>query len=165
MKSQDLQSQSPDTASLTKDSMDEVLSISKALGVHTHLIRVIVFSQEEMTAKADNQFLDGTGSLLFLWNRGEAEDLVKSICHPQHDSKLTHTTEVFAISAVGTYCDADTPLAWENFLHLFLYMLSWSLRLCDICYMRLIICLAICRFTNCVHRARQLMCKRLMLSV
>ncbi|KAF2844185.1 hypothetical protein T440DRAFT_559756 [Plenodomus tracheiphilus IPT5] len=75
MKSQDLRSQSPDTASLTKDSMDEVHSISKALGVNTHLIRVTALPQEDMTARAVKTFLDGTGSLLFLWNREEAEDL------------------------------------------------------------------------------------------
>jgi chromatin segregation and condensation protein Rec8/ScpA/Scc1 (kleisin family) len=156
MISQDLRSQSPDTASLTKDSMDEVRSISKALGVNTHLIRVTAFPQENMTARAVNTFLDGTGSLLFLWNREEAEDLVRSVYHPQHDTKLTHATEVFAMSAVGTYCDADTPLAREKFLHLFLYMLSSSLKMCDLCYMRLLICLAICRFTNYVDSARRL---------
>jgi hypothetical protein len=112
MKSQDLRSQSPDTASLTKDSMDEVRSISEALGIKNPPIGVTTFPQEDMTAKAVKIFLDGTGSLLFLWNREEAEDLVRSVYHLQHDSKPTHATEVFAMSAVGIYCDAEahTPL-------------------------------------------------------
>ncbi|KAH7060963.1 hypothetical protein BKA63DRAFT_224614 [Paraphoma chrysanthemicola] len=116
MESQDLRSQSSDTASLTKDRMEEVRSISNDLGVNTLLIRVTAFPQEDMTARAVKSFLDGTGSLLFLWNREEAEDLVRSVYHPQHDSKPTHATEVFAMSAVGSYCDAEahTPLARES---------------------------------------------------
>lgn len=159
MESQDLRSQSPDTASLTKDSMDEVRCISKALGVNTHLIRVTAFPREDMTARAVKSFLDGTGSLLFLWDREETVDLVRSVYHPQHDFKPAHAAEVFAISAVGSYCDteAHAPLAREKFLHLFLYMLSSSLKMCDLCYMRLLSCLAICRFTNNVDSARRLM--------
>jgi hypothetical protein len=166
MQSPDLQSQSPDTTSLIEDSMDEVRSISKALGVNTHLIRVTEYPQEDITARAVRSFLDGTGSLLFLWNRDEAEDLVRSVYHPQHDSKPAHATEVFAMSAVGIYCDAEAhaPLAREKVLHLFLYMLSSSLKMCGLCYMRLLICLAICRFTNNVDSARRLMRKRRMLS-
>ncbi|KAH7082582.1 hypothetical protein BKA63DRAFT_134537 [Paraphoma chrysanthemicola] len=159
VESQDLRSQSPDMASFTKDSMDEVRSISKALGVNTYMIRVTLFPPKDMTARAVKTFLDGTGSLLFLWNREEAEDLVTSVYNPQHDSKPTNATEVFAMSAVGAYCDAEahTPLAREKFLHFFLYMLSSSLKMCDLYYMRLLMCLAICRFSKCVDSARRLM--------
>lgn len=166
-KSQDLRSQSPDIASLIKDSMDEVRSLSKALSIDTHSIEVSTFPKEDMTARAVKTFLDGTGSLLFLWTREEAEDLVRSVYRPRYDSKPTSATEVFAMSAVGTYCDAEahTPLAQEKFLRLFLYKLSSSIKMSDLCYMRLLICLAICRFTNHVDSARRLTCKRLMLSI
>ncbi|KAH7084734.1 hypothetical protein BKA63DRAFT_1660 [Paraphoma chrysanthemicola] len=159
MKNQGLRSQSPDTASPTQDGLDEVRSILKALRINTYLIRVTEFPQEYMTARAVKSFLDGTGSLLFLWNREEAEDLVRSVYHPRHDSKPAHAAEVFAMSAVGSYCDAEahTPLDREKFLHLFLYMLSSPLKMCDLCYMRLLMCLAICRFTNDVDSARRLM--------
>jgi hypothetical protein len=167
MESQDLRSQSPDTASLTKDSMDEVRSISRVLGVNTHFIRVATLPPEDMTIGAVKAFLDGTGSLLFLWDREEAEDLVRSVYHLHHDSKPAHATEVFAMAAVGTYCDAEahTPFARERFLHIFLCQLSSFLKMSDLCYMRLLICLAICRFTNHIDSARRLMRKCPMPSV
>ena len=46
MKSQDLRSQSPDTASLTKDSMDEVRSISEALGIKTPQSELLRFHKK-----------------------------------------------------------------------------------------------------------------------
>jgi hypothetical protein len=161
----DLEGGSQDTASPDKDEMEEVRQISKALGINPHLIRVAAFPPEDMTTKAVEAFVHGTGSLLFLWNRDEASDLVRSVYHPQGDSKPVHATEVFAISAVGSYCDAEahTMLAREKFLHFFLYMLSSSSDLCVLRRMRLFACLAICRFTNSVESARRLMCKRPML--
>jgi hypothetical protein len=160
-----LESGSQDSASPVKDEMEEVRHISKAFDINAHLTRVTAFPQEDMTIKAVEAFVHGTGSLLYLWNRDEAFDLVKSVYHPQSDSKKVYTTEVFAMSAVGSYCDAEahTMLAQEKFLHFFLYMLSSSSDVCLLRRMRLIACLAICRFTNSVESARRLMCKRLML--
>jgi hypothetical protein len=161
----DLEGGSQDTASPNKDEMEEVRHISKALGINPHLIRVAAFPPEDMTTKAVEAFVHGTGSLLFLWNWDEAFDLVRSVYHPQGDSKPVHATEVFAMSAVGTYCDAEAHamLAREKFLQFFLYMLSSSSDMCVLRRMRLFACLAICRFTNSVESARRLMCKRLML--
>jgi hypothetical protein len=138
--------------------MEEVRHISKALGINPHLIRVAAFPPEDMTAKAVEAFVHGTGSLLFLWNRDEASDLVRSVYHPQGDSKPVHATEVYAMSAIGSYCDAEahTMLAREKFLHSFLYMLSSSSDVCVLRRMRLFACLAICRFTNSVESARRL---------
>jgi hypothetical protein len=160
-----LESGSQDSASPVKDEMEEVRHISKAFDINAHLTRVTAFPQEDMTIKAVEAFVHGTGSLLYLWNRDEAFDLVKSVYHPQSDSKTVYTTEVFAMSAVGSYCDAEahTMLAQEKFLHFFLYMLSSSSDVCLLRRMRLFACLAICRFTNSVESARRLMCKRLML--
>jgi hypothetical protein len=160
----DLKGGSQDTASADEDEVEEVRQISKALGINPHLIRVAAFPPEEMTTKAVEAFVYGTGSLLFLWNQDETFDLVRSVYHPQDDSKPVQATEVFAISAVGSYCDAEAHamLAREKFLHLFLYMLSSSSDVCILRRMRLFACLAICRFTNSVESARRLMCKRLM---
>jgi hypothetical protein len=157
----DLAGGSQDTASADEDEVEEVRQISKALGINTHLIRVAAFPPEEMTTNAVEAFVYGTGSLLFLWNRDEAFDLVRSVYHPQDDSKPVQATEVFAISAVGSYCDgeAHAMLAREKFLHLFLYMMSSSSEVCILRRMRLFACLAICRFTNSVKSARRLMCK------
>jgi hypothetical protein len=164
---QDMGSPSEETASPANDGMDEVRYISKALGVNSHLTRVAPFPSEDMTAKAVETFLGGTGSLLYLWNRQEAVNLVRSVYHPQGDSKPIHATEVFAMAAVGSYCDAEahSMLVQEKFLHFFLYMMSSSVDMYDLHHMRLCACLAICRFTNNVESARRLMCKRLILCV
>jgi hypothetical protein len=161
----DLEGGSQDSASPVEDEMKEVRHISKAFGINAHFTRVTAFPQEDMTIKAVEAFVYGTGSLLYLWNRDEAFDLVRSVYHPQSDSKPVYTTEVFAMSALGSYCDAEahTMLAREKFLHFFLYMLSSSSDVCLLRRMRLFACLAICRFTNSVASARRLMCKRLML--
>jgi hypothetical protein len=161
----DSEGQSQDKASPVKDGMEEVRHVLKALGINPHLTRVAAFPPEDITTKAVESFVHGTGSLLYLWNQDEAFDLVRSVYHPQSDSKPVYATEVFAMSAVGSYCDAEDHTMWarERFLHLFLYMLSSSSDMCDLCRMRLLACLAICRFTNSVESARKLMCKRLML--
>ncbi|CAN9183995.1 unnamed protein product [Alternaria alternata] len=155
----DLEGGSQGTASPDEDGVEEVRQISKAIGINPHLIRVAAFPPEDMTTKAVEAFVHGTGSLLFLWNRDEAFDLVRSAYHPQDDSKPVHATEVFAISAVGSICDAEahTMLTGEKFLHFFLYMLSSSSDVCALRRMRLFACLAICRFTNSVESARRLM--------
>ncbi|KAF1840741.1 uncharacterized protein K460DRAFT_294507 [Cucurbitaria berberidis CBS 394.84] len=155
----DLEGQSEDEAPPTEDAMEEVRHISKALGVNPHLTRVTAFPSEDRTTKAVEAFVFGTGSLLYLWNQEEAFDLVRSVYHPQSDSKPVDATEVFAMAAVGSYCDAEshTNLAQEKFLHFFLYMLSSSSALCELRCMRLFACLAVCRFTNSVQSARRLM--------
>jgi hypothetical protein len=162
---QGLEGGSQDSASSVKDEMEEVRHISRAFGINAHVIRVAAFPPEDTTTKAVEAYVHGTGSLLYLWNRDEAFDLVRSVYHPQSDSKPVYTTEVFAMSAVGSYCDSETHtmLAREKFLHFFLYMLSSSSDVCLLRRMRLFACLAICRFTNSVDSARRLMCKRLML--
>ncbi|UPX14874.1 uncharacterized protein EKO05_0005345 [Ascochyta rabiei] len=155
----DLGSQSQDTESPINLGIAEVRHISNALGINANLTRVAAFPSEEMTNKALRTFLDGTGSLLFLWDRDEALNLVRSVYHPQSNSKPILATEVFAMSAVGSYCDAGslTMLVQEKFLHFFLYMLSLPSDIYGLRYMRLFACLAICRFTNSVESARRLM--------
>jgi hypothetical protein len=138
--------------------MEEVRHISKALGINTHLTRVTAFPAEDMTTKAVEAFIHGTGSLLYLWNRNEGFDLVRSVYHPQRDSKPVYATEVFAMSAVGSCCDGDvhTTLFRDRLLHLFLCMLSSPSDMCDLRRMRLLACLATCRFTSSMESARRL---------
>jgi hypothetical protein len=161
-----MEDQSRHELSPIRDGIREVRHITKALGVNPHLERVAAFPPEEMTAKAVEAFVHGTGSLLYFWNWDEAFDLVRSVYRPQSDSQPVYTTEVFAMSAIGSYCDAEahSELYREKFLHFFLYMLSTSSDMSDLRHMRLLACLAICRFTNSVESARKLMSKRLMLS-
>jgi len=158
----DLDGQSPDITSPIKSGLEEVRHISNALGVAPHLTRVAAFPQEDRTTKAVEAFLHGTGSLLYFWNREEALDLVKSVYHPDRDSTPVYATEVFAMSAVGSYCDGEAPsmLLQKEFLDFFLYMLSSPSDMSDFRRMRLFACLAICRFTNSVESARRLLCKR-----
>jgi hypothetical protein len=154
----DWEGRSQDTA---PGRMDEVRHISKALGVNAHLVRSAAFPSEDMTTKAVEAFIYGTGSLLYLWDRNEAFDLVRHVYHPQDEFEPMYATEVFAMSAVGSYCDAEAHmmLIQENFLHFFLGMLDSSSNMCDLRCMRLFACLAICRFTNSVESARRLMRK------
>jgi hypothetical protein len=119
-----------------------------------------------MVMKFVEYFLYGTGSLLFLWNRDEALELVTSVYTPAPDAKLAYAPEVFAMAAVGSYCDGTHHSIGfrEPILHHFLYMLSAISDVSNLRRMRLFACLAICRFTNSVQSARRLMCKRLPLS-
>jgi len=152
---------SQDAPSPVKSGMAEVRHISKALGINPHFTRVALFPPEDITTKAVEAFLHGTGSLLFLWDQDEALNLVRSVYSPRTDSKPVSTVEAFAMSAVGSYCDSEgqTVLFREKFLHFFLYMLSSISDVSNLRCMRLFACLAICRFTNSVQSARRLMCK------
>jgi hypothetical protein len=155
----DLQLQ--EAASTAKCGMDEVLHILKALGIDSHLIRVAELPPKDTMAKAVQAFVHGTGSLLYLWNQTEISSLVRSVYHSQNDSKLANTTQIFAMSAVGSYCDGDahTMLLQEKFLHLFLHTLLLHVEMSNFHRMRLFACLAICRFTNSAESARRLMRK------
>ncbi|XPS96714.1 hypothetical protein M3J09_005973 [Ascochyta lentis] len=138
--------------------MDEIQRIVKSLGVNSHVTRFDAFPPEQMTTKVVEAFLHGTGSLLYLWNQDEALNMVKSVYHPQSDSILAYATDVYAMAAVGTYCDAEAPikLLQDNFLQAFLYMLSLPSDISNFRHMRLFACLAIFRFTNSVESARNL---------
>jgi hypothetical protein len=141
--------------------MDEVRHILKELGISPDFARVTELPEEDRTAKAVEAFLHGTGSLLYFWNQEEARELVRSVYRPRSDSKPWHATEVFAMSAVGSYCDGEayTMLVQENFLHLFICMLSAPSEISALRRMRLFTCLALCRFTTSVENARHLICK------
>jgi hypothetical protein len=143
--------------------MEEVGQVAKSLGVNPHYFRINAFPPEDMTTTAVDAYLHGTGSLLYLWDHDEALNLIKSVYHRESGSTEPHTTELFAISAIGCYCDSQTitPSISDNFFQFFLSMLASPQDMCELRRMRLFTCLAIYRFTNHVESARKLMCKRL----
>ena len=148
-----------------KSGMEAAHRCLSSLGFNPRVLRVAAFPPEDMTMRAVKAFLRGTGSLLFFWDQNEALDLVRSVYHPQHDSVPAHATEVFAMSAVGSYCDGESNHLFvrEQFLQFFLLMLCSPSHLCDLRRMRLFACLALCRFTSDVESARTLICKRLVI--
>ena len=158
-----LEGQPHDATSPVKCGMTEVRVVSRALGVNPHLMRVAAYPSEDATTNAVEDFLNGTGALIYLWDREEAVAITKSVYHPQNDDTPLHATEVFAMAAVGSYCDGETGKSFyqERFLEFFLCLLSSPSAMCDLRRMRLFACLAICRFTNNVLSARTLMCELL----
>jgi hypothetical protein len=155
------ENQSQDTPSPVECGMKEVRRISEAFGIKPHLISASAFPPETVTAAAMKAFLDGTGSLLYLWDHDQASDLLRAVYLPVSDSIQLDMTEVFAMSAVGSYCDGETSSLspQHNFLHYFLNMLSSISHICDLSRMRLFACLAICRFTDNMESARRLICR------
>ena len=156
----DKQDMYPDTPEPIKSGMEEVRRISQNLGINPHLIRVATLPQESTTTKAVDMFHKGTGALVYFWSREEAFELIRSVYHPQGDSTPIHAADVFAMAAIGTYCDGDDneALLEGNFLKFFVYLLSSPVQISDLHRMRLFACLAVCRFTNNVKSARSLMC-------
>ncbi len=144
-----------------KRGMAEVRDILTAQGIDPHLIRVAAYPIEDVTTKAVEDFLNGTGALLHLWDQEEAMALTKSVYHPQNGGPPVHATEVFAMAAVGSYCDGEMGGSFfrEQFLEFFLYLLSSTSAISELHCMRLFGCLAIIRFANNVESARKLMCE------
>lgn len=162
----DLKDQSQDMTPAVKSGMEEVRRISTLLGANLRLTRVAAFPPEDLATQAVEAFLRGTGSLLYFWDREEALSLVKSLYHPDKNPKPVYATEVFAMSAVGSYCDgeAHSMSLRKELLDFFLCTLISPSTTSDLRRMRLFACLAICRFTNSVESARKLLRKRLALS-
>jgi hypothetical protein len=154
-----LEGQPHDATSPVKCGMSEVRAISKALGINPHTLRVAAYPSEEVTTKAIEDFLGGTGSLIYLWDREGANSLIKAVYDSQNDGAPIHAAEVFAMAAVGSYCDGDLGISYhrERFLEFFICLMSLPSAMCDLRRMRLFACLAICRFTNNVLSARKLM--------
>jgi hypothetical protein len=150
-----------------KCGMEEVSQVltSLGLGLNPQCFEVKAFPPEDMTNIAVEAFLHGTGSLVYLWDHDEALDLTRSVYHPEGNQNQADATELFAMSAIGCYCDGETITTSvpDSFLHIFLSMLSSPSNMCDLRHMRLFTCLAICRFTSNVESARKLMCRRLIL--
>jgi hypothetical protein len=156
-----LEDQLHDSLAPVKSGMKEMHLVLKSLGTHSPSTRLAALPPEDLTTKSVEAFLRGTGSLLYLWSQDEALDLIKSAYHPQSDSTPVHKVEVFAMSAVGSRCDAEfyTTSLQEKYLYSFLCMLSLASNMSDLHRMRLFACLAICRFTDSTKSARIFICK------
>lgn len=142
--------------------MEEVEQIYNGLGVRSRFSRVKPYPPQGPTRSAIDAFVHNTGSLLFLWTQDETKQLMSSVYESERGPPQLDATELFAMAAIGSYCDGDTggtnAVYQQPFMDAFVYLI-YSHR--DIDYlraMRLFACLAICRFTNSVLSARRLMC-------
>jgi hypothetical protein len=147
----------------TEEGMREVKRVFKSLNVNHELTRVDAYPPEDITTVAVKSFLRGTGSLLYFWNENEALDLIKSVYRLDSSSTTFDAIEVFAMSAVGSYCDGEAiVIPFQNkFIHHFVYMFSTHQGMSDFRCMRLFACLAICRFIDDLESARILICTSL----
>jgi hypothetical protein len=143
------------------DGMKEVRVVLNSLGVDPQLIRIDEYPPEHVTITAIKAFLHGTGSLLLFWTEKEALDLVRSVYKPDDQSTPHDAIDVFAMSAVGSYCDGETTLIpFQNrFVHSFVYMMFAYPGVSELRRMRLFACLAICRFIDSIESARVLIRK------
>lgn len=151
--------QDEDTPLPVRPGLDEVRHIRAQLGISPDMVGT-EFPDEQETYKAVEAFLAGTGSLLYLWDQDAARSLVRSVYESRNEPPLAYT-EVFAMAAVGSYCDGEghSPSVHEKFLHLFISTLSTSSgMISDLRSMRVFACLAICRFTDNVESSRALIC-------
>jgi hypothetical protein len=145
----------------TDHGMREVNLLFNSLDANHELTRVDAYPLEDITTVAVKAFLRGTGSLLYLWNENEALDLIKSVYRLDSPSSPFDATEVFAMAAVGSYCDGEAIVIpfQTKFIHYFIYMLSTHQGMSELRRMRLFTCLAICRFIDNIESARILICK------
>jgi hypothetical protein len=158
-----LEGQPHSTTSFINCRMAEVRNIITARGIDPDLIRVAPYPTEDITTQAVEDFLNSTGALFQLWHREEAITLTKSVYQTQDDITTVHTTEVFAMAAVKSFCDREIGDRFfrERYLDICLYLLSSTSTIPELCFMRLFVCLAIIRFANNVGSARNLMCESL----
>jgi hypothetical protein len=132
--------------------MEEVANIYSSLGVASRFNRTKPYPAEYYTAAAVQAFLHNTGSLLYLWSEDEAAGLLRSVYHSNHGPANGEAVEVFAMSAIGSYCDGDakSSVYQQTFMDSFMYLLQSRTEVDKVRDMRLLACLAICRFTNSV---------------
>ncbi|KAI0573665.1 hypothetical protein Alg130_09998 [Pyrenophora tritici-repentis] len=109
-----IENQSHGATSPVKFGMLEVHNILTGRGINPHLIRVAPYPTEDVTTQAVEDFLNGTGTLLYLWEREEAMALTKSVYRPENDGTPVHAIEIFAMAAVGSYCDGEMEVAALN---------------------------------------------------
>jgi hypothetical protein len=157
-----LEGQPHDATSPVRCGMVEVRNILTARGINPHLIRVRPYPTEDVTTQAVKDFLNGTSTLLCLWEREEAMALIKSVYRPEYDGTPVHATELFAMAAVGSCCDGEMDKSSfpTQFLEHFSYLLFSTSALSELRCMRLFGCLAITHFASNVESARSLIRER-----
>ena len=58
--------------------------------------------------RATEAVIDGTGSLLFMWSKPEAEDALNRIYHRQQRELDTMSlAQIFILAAIGAHYDTD----------------------------------------------------------
>ena len=136
----------------------EVRNVHQLLGVASRFSPVRPYPPEEFTASAMEKFAHNTGSLLFLWSKDEIEGLLNDVYHAKGEINQADVAEVFAMAAIGSYCDGDLAVNTYqlSFMDTFMYSFNSRRDIDELRGMRLFACLAICRFTNGVHSARRL---------
>jgi hypothetical protein len=139
--------------------MEEVARTYSDLGVASRLSKAKPYPAEHYTTAAVEAFLNNTGSLLSLWGPDEAVSLIKSVYTSDCGRPSEKAVQVFAMAAIGSYCDGGpTPSDHQQaFLDVFVYLLKSQHDVGAIDSMRLMACLAICRFMKSVISARRLM--------
>jgi hypothetical protein len=144
-----------------KDGMEEVNRIYTSLGVGSRSSPATPYPPESYTTSAVEVFLHNTGSLLYLWSHDEAHNLLRSVYHSKDGPSQQDATELFAMSAIGSYCDGDVASTTfqQPFMDSFIYLLQSRDDIDELHSMRLFACLAICRFTFSVESTRRLMRK------
>ncbi|KAF2648357.1 hypothetical protein K491DRAFT_763129 [Lophiostoma macrostomum CBS 122681] len=142
-----------------KAGLEEVHRITKDLSIDEHLFKVTTTPQEAVTANSVEAFFQCTGALVYLWSYNQAMQEVRSLYDPVNGLDPTSSVEVFAMAAVGSYCDGSLQekKSSSKFLEYFSSLLSSPLMIRDLLYMRLFACLAICRFTDSTDSARILL--------
>lgn len=143
------------------EGMQEVNIVFDSLGVNNELTRVDAYPPENITTIAVEAFLFGTGSLIYLWSAAEALHLVEAVYHSNFQTAPVDAIEIFAMAAVGSYCDGVAMIEpyQKKFMHYFIHMMSSHSDVAEFRRMRLLVCLATCRFVDSIESARTLMCR------
>jgi hypothetical protein len=62
---------------------------------------------EELVRRAMNAFVQGTGSLLYMWTYEEVDQILERIYRPQKPVDATTLAECFTVAAMGAHYDVD----------------------------------------------------------
>ncbi|CAG5180806.1 uncharacterized protein ALTATR162_LOCUS9432 [Alternaria atra] len=122
----DSEGQSHDAASPVRCGMVEVRNYLTIRGINPHLIRVKPYPTEGTTTQAVEDFLNGTGALLHLWNREEAMDLIRSVYRPENDvAALNLGRQQFISLSYLNNATEEQLQYWWNVFRSVLFLESW----------------------------------------
>jgi hypothetical protein len=138
--------------------MSEAEGLLGSLGVLRQYFQTNPPSPEDLARASVRAFFRGTGALLHLWEREEGERLLQAVYHSEGEAAPLDTLELWAIAAVGSYCDSGSLAVstQESFFHSFLSMFCSPMEIPPLHRMRLFTCLAICCILEERAKARNL---------
>jgi hypothetical protein len=133
---------------------------SGSMGIDSQLLRIHAMPDEDCTTHDIESFLRGTGSLLYLWKREEALELIESVYRNHSTAAPVDAMDVLAMSAVGNSSDrvADVQHLSKTYVHLLEQLMSAHTGKNELRRMRVLACLAICYFTSDANTTRAYMC-------